>query len=158
MASKQSTVPMAQAGLTERELLLVTAAYLCPRDGGDPTVDWTKFAALAGYASSNSARVCFRPLQKKLKAFVDNMLGDVDGGTATGSGVAARETPRTPKTPQTPKTTKPPPETPGSKSRGQTKKRKQEDDDYDDNLQGGVGVPVKEEEKEEEETMTIHYR
>ncbi|KAL1888888.1 hypothetical protein Sste5346_009272 [Sporothrix stenoceras] len=76
-------------------------------------IDWDKFTPLAGYASNNSARVCFRPLQKKLNAFVESMadLGEnTDNVTDT----------KAPTTPAPVKKTS----IPGSKGRGRPKKRK----------------------------------
>ncbi len=76
---------------------------------------------LAGYSSVNSARVCFRPVLRKLRAFAEK--GYDNGCSAAGDGGQTSETPRAPTTPKKPKT----PGTPGSKPRGRPKKRKLDD-------------------------------
>ncbi|CAK7212126.1 hypothetical protein SCUCBS95973_001336 [Sporothrix curviconia] len=115
MTSKSSTAPIGKAGLNERELLLVAAAFSSLK--GDQAVDWSKFTALAGYASSNSARVCFRPLQKKLGAFVDSICKD--GFDKISNSIATPEDPGASK----PSTAHKPA---GAKTRGRPKKRKLE--------------------------------
>lgn len=76
-------------------------------------IDWDKFTPLAGYTSNNSARVCFRPFQKKLNAFAESM---VDLGENADDVADAKA----PTTPASVKKTR----TPGSKGKGRPKKRK----------------------------------
>ncbi|KJR84911.1 uncharacterized protein SPSK_09678 [Sporothrix schenckii 1099-18] len=111
MATKTSLAPIAKAGLSERELLMVAAAFSSLKNG-DIAIDWDKFTLLAGYGSTNSARVCFRPLQKKLKAFV----GSSELGEALTSSKAS-----------TAKVDEKKPAAPSAPTRGRPKKRKLED-------------------------------
>ncbi|CAK7207093.1 hypothetical protein SEUCBS139899_009901 [Sporothrix eucalyptigena] len=110
--------PIGKAGLNERELSTLAAAFASLR--GDQTVDWVKFSHLAGYASTNSARVCFRPLQKKLEAFVEGICKDgfdtAANATNTSANTASSKSARGPKAS-------------GGKPRGRPKKRKLETDE-----------------------------
>ncbi|EFX02369.1 hypothetical protein CMQ_2418 [Grosmannia clavigera kw1407] len=133
MSSRLQSIPVLKAGLTERELLSVVAAYMSLREG-EGAIDWEKFIQLAGYSSVQSARICFRPVQKKLRAFAESGSGlagraddPTDGDDGGGGTASPFGTPKTPKMNKTLKT----PKMPGSKPRGRPKKRKAEDDEVD---------------------------
>ncbi|OTA65858.1 hypothetical protein K449DRAFT_420571 [Hypoxylon sp. EC38] len=104
----------AEIQLSQREIQIIAKAWLCIKSidkFGVPKVDNDKLAKIGNYASSDSARVCWAPIGKKLAA----MAGNIDNDAAT---------PATPATPAT------------AKANGAARKRKVKSEEDDEEVKG----------------------
>lgn len=79
--------------LNQREIEVMAMAFMCISDvkDGVPQVDAKKLAKIGNYASADSARHIWRPIQKKLMAHAS---GEGDGSPFIATSTRGRGTPK----------------------------------------------------------------
>ncbi|CAO1596274.1 hypothetical protein XANCAGTX0491_000125 [Xanthoria calcicola] len=81
-----------KTSLTIRETELAVIALQALKNDGKVDLDDDKFAQMAGYGTTNSARVCFANLKRKLNAATVNAYY-----VAAGTGGTPKATPKKPR-------------------------------------------------------------
>ncbi|KAI1385245.1 uncharacterized protein F4822DRAFT_338588 [Hypoxylon trugodes] len=69
----------AKPAVNQREIEVIALAMQCMPGDGAPPVDATKLARLGNYASADSARHAWRPIEKKLHGLAKSVGVDPDG-------------------------------------------------------------------------------
>ncbi|EPE05209.1 hypothetical protein F503_03814 [Ophiostoma piceae UAMH 11346] len=106
-ATISTITPLADAGLTDKEIRLLASAWL---SSSSTDLDIDKFAAVAGYPSAANARKRLGEAKSKARAKVFGPSGSAGGSVSAGDSAGEGNAPSTPKTPK--KTPKVPKKTP----------------------------------------------